>query len=163
MHSLADAFVFKRFEPHQQPVVTLNAGMGFCFVLGLDGEPERKRGPLVQVPLLDNLGGDGTIAKVLVAAGQGHVMNLGHPRALAELGGFWQKNPTPQAIVAHPGLVGKFFQPGFRLFALDTVPEGTLLFLRPPMMIGHQIVRGSQRGLLAYCQDGILTVRFASW
>lgn len=162
MRTLVEALVPKRFEQHQSPVVTLNAG-GFCYVLGLDGRPERQAGPLVHVPLLDNLGGDEAIAGVLVEASRGHVINVTHPRALAELGGFWQKHPIPQAILANPGLMGKFFQPGFPVFALEAIPEGTLLFLRPPMMVGYLVSRGPQRGVAAHCKDGILTVRFSSW
>jgi hypothetical protein len=163
MRYLTEALVPKRFEQHQQPVVTPTAGTGFCYVMGSDGEPERLAGPLICVPLLNDIGGDEGVAKVLVAAGQGNTLTLGDPKALAETGGFWQKQPTPRVILANPGLVGRFFQPGFQVFPLDVIPEGTLLLLRPPMMVGYLVSRGPERGVLVYCKDGILTVRFATW
>jgi hypothetical protein len=143
-------------------MVNLNAGTGFGWVLGESGEPERMPGPRVLVPVHNDIGGDDGIAKVLVAAAAANPLNVGNPGALAENLGFWQKIPTPQALLVHPGLVGKFFQPGFPMFPLDVLPEGTLVILRPPMMVGRLVLQGPKTGVIAHCKEGMLLVQFAT-
>jgi hypothetical protein len=162
MRSLTEALVLKRFEPHQSPVLFLNAGTGFGYVLGISGDPVRVAGPQVCVPLHNRLKEEG-IAKVLVAASAANPLNLGSPKALAEKGGFWQKYPTPQAILSHPELVGRFFNPGFQVFPMEVVPEGSLIFLRPPPMVGYLVSQGPKWGVLAHCKEGLLTIRFSVW
>jgi hypothetical protein len=162
MRNLTEALVPKRFESHQHPVVCLNPGTGFGYVLGEDGEALRVSGPQVLVPMLSSVRDEG-VAKVLVAASVANPLMLGTTKELSEKGGFWQKYPTPKAILGNPSLKGRFFQPGFPTFFMDVVPEGMLIFLRPPAMVGYLVSRGHQWGVLAHCKEGLLQVRFGSW
>lgn len=163
MRNLVEALAYKPFEAHQHPMVVLNAGTGFGYVLGADGEPERVGGPQVCVPLHNRIT-DEDVAKVFVAASAANPLLLGTPGTLAENGGFWQKMPNPQALLVHPSLKGRFFQPGFPLFYRAEVPEGTLILVRPQPMAGYQVVRNRRQfGVIAHCKEGLMAVRFGSW
>jgi len=160
IRSLREALRPLSFEAHQHPFVNLNAGTGFGYVLGPEGV-ERLPGPRVLVPLLEDIGGDEGIAKVLVEAATANPLNVGSPKDLGESLGFWQKIPTPQALLVHPKFVGKFFQPGFSVFPLLAVPEGEIIILRPPLMVGYLVRHPTGTGVVAHCKEGMLTVRFS--
>lgn len=161
IRSLRDTLLPIRFEAHQHPMVTLNAGTGFGYIIGESGDVERVPGPRVLVPVHNDIGGDEGIAKVLVAAATANPLKVGSPADLAGGLGFWQRIPTPQAILVPPKLVGRFFQPGFPMFPLDAVPEGQLVLLRSPMMVGYLVSQGPKTGIVAHCKEGCLAVQFA--
>jgi len=164
MRNLIDALALKQFETHQHPMVVLNAGTGFGYVLGADREPERVGGPQVCVPLHDDALTESDVAKVLVQAAAANPLLLGNTKTLAENGGFWQKTPNPQALLVSPSLKGRFFQPGYPAFYMEEVPEGTLILVRPSPMAGFHVVRGRyQFGIIAHCKEGLTAVRFGSW
>lgn len=164
IRTLSEALTLKVFTEAETPFVSLNPSTKFGFVADAEGQPVRVVGPRVYVPMTDwrkdGIDESSIIGRVMVEMGAANPLNVPSPEAMRPQTGFWQKIPNPRAILINPKSQGKFFQPGIQTFALDVVPEGQLLLLRPAHMVGYWVIQGSKRGIVAHCKEGVMTIRF---
>lgn len=159
--SLVDYLEPVEFEPGQHTFRNIEPRTQFGWVVNADGEPERVEGPRVLVPVHDwsGVNEEALIARCLARAAEASPLKAVNRQSL-RTGGFWQRVPSPHAVLIHPKMLGKVYHSSLHAMAFETVPENRVVILRQASQVGYHIRQGSLRGFLAHDRTGLFSVEF---